>query len=216
MKRLANEWGTKAERDTLTKQLKTLIVDVMLKETRDEDTYLNFLDSWGDCLKKDEDTRKSLTAVLSLIGAKGMNEYKKSLVKLASYLFQVEGGFASYMNLVCLMLVCQGHDLYNSFDRTFARSLDEIANVNMQTKELFLKEHGFELFNKGFNRKLRNAIAHYDFKIEKDGTVRAKGNKIHLGHELQKLFGFMILVHQINQSALTEIQNSMRKPRQKS
>ena len=216
MKQLANEWGTKAERDALTKQLKTLIVDVLMKITQGGDIHSNVLDSWKDCQKKDKETRKSITAILSLIRVKGMSEYKKSLVGLASYLFVVEGVFASYMNLVCLMLVYQGHDLYNFFDRDFARSLDEIANVNMQTKELFLKEHGFELFNKGFNRKLRNAIAHCDFEIEEDGTVRAKGDRFHMLHELLRLCEFMTLVYQINELALKESQTFMRKHGQKS
>jgi hypothetical protein len=216
VKRLTSEWRTKAKRDALTKLLKTLITDATKKGIQSENNHSNLSDSWQDCLNKDEDAIKSLEAVKSLSGSKRMSKYKKSLVGLAMYLFEVEGCFASYMNLVCLMLVYQGHDLYNFFDRNFARSLDEIASVNMQTKELFLKEHDFELFNEGFNRKLRNAIAHFDFEIAKDGTVRAKGIKYNVEHELQQLTEFMILVHEINASALKSNAKLQREPRQKS
>lgn len=213
MKRLADKWGTTAKREALTKQLKTLIVEVLMKGG---DTCSNLLDNWQICLEKDQEGINSLRAVYSLSGAKRMSKYKKSLVNLASYLFEVESGFASYMNLICLMLVYQGHDLYNFFDRNFAHSIDEIANVNMQTKELFLKEHGFELFNEGYNRRLRNAIAHFDFKIEKDGTVRAKGSKFDVGDEANKLYYFMSLIHEIGSAAATEWQNSIRKLQEKS
>jgi hypothetical protein len=86
----------------------------------------------------------------------------------------------------------------------------------MQTKERFLKEHGLELFNEGVNRKLRNAIAHFDFKIEKDGTVKAEENRISINDELDQLVDIMILVHGINERALSERQTSRAKRRQKS
>jgi hypothetical protein len=108
---MAYKWGTKAKRDALTKKLTTLIQGVVLKEIQRGDHY--FMDSWQNCLDKDTEMMKSLAAINSIARAKGLSQYKKSLVGLASYLFAVEGGFANYMNLFCLMLVRQGHDLHN-------------------------------------------------------------------------------------------------------
>lgn len=142
-------------------------------------------------ITKEKEARKSFIPASKFLSTSGMPECDRAFLNLAIYLFMVEGAYASYMNFLCFLLILEGHDLYDIFNRKFVSSFKEIEIVNFETKEQFLKEHHLGLFNKGLKRKLRNAIAHYDFKIEKDGTVRVKGQMIDIGTEIFQLADFM-------------------------
>jgi len=168
---------------------------------------------WQSYITKEKDARKSSSAILRFLESKGIGERNRAFLSLAIYLFLAEGAYASYMNFVCFMLVSQGHDLYNVFKRRFACSFKEIEGVNLETKEQFLKEHRLDLFKKGLNRKLRNAIAHYDFKIEDDGTISVKGEIIDINYELEQLLDFMSFLHGATAKAFKQIQP--RKPHSK-
>jgi len=183
---LAIEWGTKEEREALTKQLQKLVKDAWSSQK-----VAGVQKDWESFIEKNRAIIKSLKAIQNIIKTSETGEYDKALLRLVFYLFIVEGGFANYMNFVCSMLISQGHDLFNFFDKDFACCLEKMANVDIYTKELFLKEHSFSLFNKGLDRKLRNAIAHYDFKIEGDGTVMVDDVKTDVNKKLQEILSFV-------------------------
>jgi|GEM_PF-5053600 len=185
---LVIEWGTKEEREALTKQLQKLVKDAWSSQK-----VVGVQKDWESFIEKNKAIIRSLNAIQNIIKTAGTGEYEKALLRLVFYLFAAEGGFATYMNFVCAMLVSQGHDLFNFFDRDFASCMEKIADVNIYTKELFLKEHGFESFNKGLDRKLRNAIAHYDFEIEHDGTVKIDGAKTDVNRKLKEILSFVCL-----------------------
>lgn len=124
-----------------------------------------------------------------------MSKKEKALTRLVFYLFTAEGGFTNNMDFVCLLLILQGHDLYDFFRREYTRSLRDITKVDTSTKSLFLKEHGFQLFNKGLNRRLRNAIAHHDFKIDEEGSIIIDGREIDLVEKNNQLIDFMNLTN---------------------
>jgi DNA primase large subunit len=185
---LASEWGTKEEREVLTKQLQKLVKDAWSSQK-----VAGVQKDWESFIEKNRAIIKSLRAIQNIIKTSETGEYDKALLRLVFYLFIVEGGFANYMNFVCSMLISQGHDLFNFFDKDFACCLEKMANVDIYTKELFLEEHSFSLLNKGLDRKLRNAIAHYDFKIEGDGTVKIDGVKTDVNKKLQEILSFVCL-----------------------
>jgi hypothetical protein len=179
----------------------------MQKVIRDAWTVQNFSSleiARQSYITKEKDARASLS-ILSTLFVKRMRERDRTFMKLAIYLFLAEGAYASYMNFLCFMLVSQGHDLYDVFKRRFACSFEEIEDVNLETKEQFLKEHNLGLFKKGLKRKLRNAIAHYDFQIEKNGSTRVRGQLIDINTEIQQLIHFMAFLHGAAQKGFEQI-----------
>jgi hypothetical protein len=188
VKRLANEWGTQEESKALTEQLRKLVRDSW------NNRNIESQEDWISFIKKDTNVIKSLKAIMKSFEAKEASEYEKALTRLVFYLFVAEGGFTNYMNLLCFLLTLQGHDLYNYFNREFACSIDEIAKVESRTKELFLEKHGFGLFNKGWDRNMRNSIAHYDFEIEDDGTTKIDGTPTDVKKKVRQILSFLAQV----------------------
>jgi len=193
---LANGWGSKEEQDKLAEQLHKLVRDVWSNQN------IEAQEDWKKFIKKDRNIIESLKAIQKILKSEGLNKYDKALMQLVFYLFVAEGGFGNYMNFVCFLLTSQGHDLYNYFGRKFARSLDEIAEVESRTKELFLEQHCFE-FHKGWDRAMRNNIAHYKFEIENDGTTTIEGNPTDVKKKLQQILYF---VSYVSDNLIQEIQ----------
>ena len=188
MRGLANEWGTEEESKALAEKLRKLV--------RDSWKYQNIesLKDWEIFVRKNWSIIKSLKVIQKSFEAKGGSEYEKAFTRLIFYLFAAEGGFTNYMNLVCFLLTLQGHDLYNYFNGKFACSINEIAKVESLTKERFLDKHGFGLFNKGWDRKMRNSIAHYDFDIEDNGTTKIEGNPTDVKKKVRQMLSFLAQV----------------------
>jgi hypothetical protein len=197
------EWGTKDERVALSRRLQKLI-----QGTLSSPSSADILESRERYRTKEKDTIRTLKALSKLMTIKGTSQYEKAVLCLALYLFLAEGAIASYMNFICFMLVSQGHDIYDFFDKKFACSFEEIAGVDIRTKEEFLKEHNLSLFNKGLDRKLRNAIAHCNFKVEDDGTIRVKGEKMDVVQKLQQGYAFMSFLHQATYSGLRKVEKN--------
>jgi len=202
---LASEWGTKEERDALTKQLQKLV-----KDAWSSPNAANVQKDWENFLGKNKDIIESLKSIYKILETKEIGKYQKALLRLVFYLFAAEGGFATYMNFVCSLLVSQGHDLFNFFSREFTSCFEKIADVNIYTKELFLEEHCFKLFNRGLDRDLRNAIAHYDFKIEDDGTVIIDSMKKDIDKELKEILSFLVLASESIIPAALECEKQFR------
>lgn len=194
---LANEWRTKDEAEALAQQLRKLLRDAWQNQN------IEAQKDWKNFIKKDKNIIKSLRVIMKSFEAKEASQYDKSLMRLVFYLFVAEGGFTNYMNFICFLLTLQGHDLYNYFNRKFACSIDEIAKVDSYTKELFLNEHGFGLFNQGWDRNMRNSIAHYDFEIEDDGTTKIDGTPTDVKKKVRQIVSF--LAH-VSTNLIQEIQ----------
>jgi hypothetical protein len=95
-----------------------------------------------------------------------------ALIYLMEILYLVEGIVNYLMNLVIFTLILQEHhDLWFEDRHTFVSSFDDLFRVSMFVRETFLEQHGFGFFRELCNRELRNAIAHQNFKIEKNGDV---------------------------------------------
>jgi hypothetical protein len=201
---MADEWATRGERIALAKRIQKVI-----RETGSSPTPSKLYKSRESYREKEKDIRDASFSILDSLRVKRMPERDRAFVSLAIYLFLAEGACASYMNFLCFMLVSQGHDLYNIFKKEFATSFAEIEDVNLETKERFLKEHHLGSFSKGLKRKLRNAIAHHDFKVEKNGTIRVKGQIVDINGELVQLCRFMAFLHGATKKGLIQVQEMM-------
>jgi len=111
------------------------------------------------------------------------NQWEASIVKMALYLWEYEGRFSFCINILCFLLVLNGHDLpiYRTGD--YATSYDDVETVDTSTKCKFLVAHGFEIFDEKKNKKLkefrdlRNDIAHYRVILEDNGITKVYNKK---------------------------------------
>jgi len=113
---------------------------------------------------------------------------RKLTVAVAStYLLFFEGCYVADLDEVCLLLIRNGHDLYDLLKRKYVKNLEEIGNIDISTKFRFLEEHGLkDIINEEF-RELRNKIAHLDFEALDNGEISIKNNKINVIIKLKEL-----------------------------
>ena len=87
-------------------------------------------------------------------------------------LFILENNIGYIINTLIYDIIRQEHhDLYDENSRTFAASINDIIKTSLSVKIMFLEKHGHSYIKQIANRNLRNAIAHSNFKIDKDGCV---------------------------------------------
>ena len=131
---------------------------------------------------KVESIREALDKVFKL-DWKSKNQWEASIVKMALYLWEYEGRFSFCINILCFLLVLNGHDLSIDRGRNYATSFGDVETVDASTKCKFLVAHGLEVFDEKKNKKLeefrelRNNIAHYKFILEDDGKIKVYNNK---------------------------------------
>jgi len=121
-----------------------------------------------------------------------------ALLKLIYILFLTEGPLSFYINAYSCGLILEGHhDVWLEDKQRFVSSFKEIVRVPLSTKLKFLERHGFKFFSEVCPKKVRNAIAHWDFNIEPDGTIYighqkfTKENSAKIIHEIVELLGII-------------------------
>jgi hypothetical protein len=188
---LTNGWGNEEKRNALEKLIRGLVKEVLLNQDTRKKIDWGSLESFP---KKQQNMLKSTRTATKAFKMEEFSEFEKAFMGLVLYLFIAEGLYSELINFVCFLLTLQGHDLFNYFGRDFACSLDEIAKVESHTKELFLNEHGFRLLNEGWDRNLRNNIAHCNFQIEDEGTTRINGIKTDINKKVDEIIDFVFRV----------------------
>lgn len=124
---------------------------------------------------------------------KSQNQREMSIFKMAMYLWEYEGKFSFCINVLCFLLISNGHDLFDTDRKKYAKSFEDIENIGIYTKSNFLVEHGFVMFDEKENKnlkkfkKLRNDIAHYKFIIRDDGEIIVYNNTTKNWEELSLL-----------------------------
>lgn len=104
-----------------------------------------------------------------------INPKQKSLLELFLYLQLAEGFFSETINVIAFMLIENGHDIYYDIPRPkFVKKFEEIREIPIFMRLLFLAEHGFKNFAHAVDRQLRNCIAHFEYEIKNDGTILNK------------------------------------------
>ncbi|MCW4017334.1 MAG: hypothetical protein NWF00_01405 [Candidatus Bathyarchaeota archaeon] len=100
------------------------------------------------------------------------NPKQKSLLELFLYLQLVEGNYSEIVTALTFILVKNGHDLYTDIPRPrYIKEQEEVRNVSLFLRELFLKEHGFSSFTRVVDRDVRNCIAHLNYEVKEDGRI---------------------------------------------
>lgn len=121
----------------------------------------------------------------------------KSLLQLSTYLWLFEGSYVPFVvDLLCLLLTANGHDLYDPYRGKFATSIMQISRIDTDIKFRFLKEHGFQMIVKDKDRELRNKIAHQDFALNENGTILIRGEAIDMDDKIHDL-QFFLIGHQL-------------------
>jgi hypothetical protein len=101
---------------------------------------------------------------------------EKSLLDLFAYLLLVEGIYSRIVRILSLLLVENDHDLYDPIKNEFVSTSKQMEKIDLSIKLKFLRKHGFELVVDSVDRKLRNDIAHLNFRVMTDGKIIDKRN----------------------------------------
>jgi predicted RNA-binding protein len=116
----------------------------------------------------------------------------KSMSKMLAYLGLVESLGVKMMDMALLLLIANGEELhtrgaYAKHVKTF-EELEDVWDLDYKLK--FLDSAEISIFReKIMNKTLRDKIAHLNFKIENDGTIRDQGNnEIHIDDEISKFW----------------------------
>lgn len=96
---------------------------------------------------------------------------KNSLLLLMNYLVMGEAIYSELIQLISYILLENHHDIYNPFDMKFVKTYDRLEKIPLFLKLSFVNNHGFTNTLTGFDRQLRNCIAHSKYEIQEDGTI---------------------------------------------
>lgn len=98
--------------------------------------------------------------VLFKLGKRGVKQRKEfSLFSMPVFLWIFEGQYVNRLDLACLILIANGHDLFNPIKRQYVSSLEDIGEVDISTKFKFLERHKLEILIRKQDQRLRNKIA---------------------------------------------------------
>jgi hypothetical protein len=115
------------------------------------------------------------------------SQTEDSLFLLLYILYFVEGPLNLVINEIAYSLMVKGHhDIWSEQKQKFVSSFDELFEIRLFIKLEFLKKHGFGFLSEICSKEIRNAIAHQNFKIEPDGTVRLKNERKYTQKELRE------------------------------
>ena len=133
---------------------------------------------------------------------KGTNEKQKKVpILMASYLWLYQGAYTFCIDFFCYLLIKNGHDLFDPFNKEYVFSFKEIQTVETATKLKFLKCHNLEIFDRKEDKKLRNKIAHHDFVLDNSGMLKIDGKNIDIVEKHMNLLDFIVTVFQVYDNA---------------
>ena len=132
------------------------------------------------------------------------NQREIAVASLLAFLWEFEGSYVTGIDAFCYLLVENGHDLFDIIHHKYAKSFEDIENVNVSTKLQFLDEHNFVIFRRREDKTLRNKIAHHDFVIEKSGKVLINSQVVDISLRFKELHSFTSRVFEIFCSSLDE------------
>lgn len=192
------------EKDSL-EQLKSRIRELhdqlnQLPSTREKKILQEILESTRAFARANENIK-----VLLKVCKRGLsNKREYSLLEMSLFLWAFEGLYGTRLDIVCLLLTASGHDLFNLIKREYASTLEEISEVDMSTKFKFLERHKMKILIRKQDQRLRNRIAHHDFKVDEKGVVSVDGEEVNVYSRLTELQTFVMKFTDILVSAAKE------------
>lgn len=151
-------------------ELKEKLLNELTLLKNSEDTFNDFATVIGQKSKDGTDWLNMLSQMADrYVGCKHSQDL--AFFETSSFLSLFEVGYLTYVDLICLLLIKNGHDLYN---RGYCRNFDDIGLVDTKAKFGFLSEHGFRVILREDDRQLRNTLAHLNFTIKDANIILTK------------------------------------------
>jgi hypothetical protein len=186
--------------------------DLLLKElvALPKEYFADSIKEFTNILEKSVSWTSSLAGITQR-NLKSSNQLKQkediSFLKTAAFLVFFEGVYLSYINIVCLLLIKNRHDLYNTYTKKYVNELKNIEAVDSCTKFEFVKLHGFGLIVRNDDRHLRNKIAHLNYTIIDEDRIKLEGSNINIHNRSFDLFTFGIALNMLTFEALNLVSN---------
>jgi hypothetical protein len=73
--------------------------------------------------------------------SKPENPRAKSFLTMALYLWEYEARFSFCINILCFILMANGHDLYDDYKKRYVTSFEAIESVSISKRCEFLTHH---------------------------------------------------------------------------
>jgi len=146
------------------------------------------------------DTAGSHLLLLIEIKKRAINRREFAVLSIAEFLWAFEGFYICRLDLYCLLLIANGHDLFDPIRRKYVTSLKEVGMVDVSTKLIFLDEHGLGMLRRKTDQKLRNGIAHHQFSIKDNGDILIGSQVVDMNSAVDNLLDFIRIIN----SALLE------------
>jgi hypothetical protein len=157
------------ERKEQNKHLEKIIRQLFestLKLENNEEIIDEIFDLW--CTNTDNNKEvRTLTKFIK----KRKDEYEFTLISLICFLWKYEGTYQLCINILCRLLIANDHDLFDSLNKRFVDSINDIIKVDIETKQKFLERHNIELIHMKKFQRLRNQIAHHNYMINDTGKL---------------------------------------------
>ena len=116
------------------------------------------------------------------------NKRETAIAGMMAFLWEFEGSYKIWVDAYCYLLVKNHHDLF--FNRNYVKSLEDIRDVSISAKLIFLENHDFKIFKRTNDRKLRNNIAHHNFAVRDSGIVIIDKQEVDVGSRFRDLIRF--------------------------
>jgi len=130
-------------------------------------------------------------------------------VGMAIFLYKYESHFTAIVDLMCYLLIANGHDLLNQRKHAYVKSLEEIGDIDMYTKLEFLTAHNLAIFNRVEDRKLRNKIAHNQLILNDDKKAQEAWKEVMA--RTYELSGFIAQVLDVYTESAGELRRKYHK-----
>lgn len=130
----------------------------------------DFLDTFSSVF---EDIIRGLDYAYKIgsMSQKKVAKKQRSIFNLLGYLSLSEGVYCEAVQLISFILLENCHDLYDPRRMKFAKTYDDLDEIDMYVKLQFLEQHGFKSVVGAFDRKLGNVIAHQKFIVQDNGDI---------------------------------------------
>jgi hypothetical protein len=141
--------------------------------------YLQFRNMLPEALKKHTESVEMSRILREVKTQIVYNDLRvESMNKMLGYLGLVESLGVSYADIALTLSIASGSDLHTKGTATkHVTSFEDLQTLDLNYKLDFLeKEIGLPIFKRMINRNYRNYIAHLNFRIDTDGTIRDNGN----------------------------------------
>ena len=135
-------------------------------------------------IRENPETNKDVHVFTTLVDnkarKKSLSLRQSSILIMAGFLWKYEGTYMLCVDVLCYILIANGHDLFNPIKRQYVESLEEIGEVDQSTKLKFLERHDFGMLIRKQDQKLRNKIAHHEYSFDDAGYVRLGNENINI------------------------------------